>query len=107
MEDHLTPEQKQWLAIRKEAGLHINPNTADVMWVYALTADPYGIYPDLPEEYQQVGREYFARAPGSEVWVSFDDIPDAIRDALWEKHKHHLAFPAGLLGTDDADLPWE
>jgi hypothetical protein len=104
MENKLTVEQ--WLAIRKEAGLHIDPETAEVMWKYAQTLDPYGIDPGLPEELQQIGREYFARAPGSNVWVSFDDIPDAIRDALWEKHKRHLAFPACLpfLGTDSTDL---
>jgi hypothetical protein len=89
---------KRWLAIRKEAGLKIDPETAEVMWQYELTLDPYGVYPDLPEEYQQVGREYFARSPGSDVWVWFGDLPDAIRGALWEKHKSRLAFPAGLPG---------
>ena len=57
----------QWLAIRKEEALKIDPSTAEVDWTYALTLDPYGVYPDLPEECQQVGREYFARRPGSEV----------------------------------------
>ena len=60
-------EREIWLAIRKEAGLKIDPETAEVTWRYAHTCDPYGVYPDLPEEYQQVGREYFARSPGSEV----------------------------------------
>ena len=54
---------EQWLAIRKEAGLKINPKTAEVEWRHALTLDPYGVYPDLPEECQQVGRQYFARIP--------------------------------------------
>ena len=103
MENELTVEQ--WLAIRKEAGLHIDPETAEVMWVYEQVGDPYGIYPDLPEELRQIGRVYFACAPGSDVWVSFHDIPDAIRDALWQKHKRHLAFPACLpfLETDSTD----
>jgi hypothetical protein len=56
---------EQWLAIRKQAGLEIDQATAEVDWCYGLTLDPYGIYPDLPEEYQQVGREYFARAQGA------------------------------------------
>jgi hypothetical protein len=86
----------QWLAIRKEEALKIDPSTAEVDWIYALTLDPYGVYPDLPEECQQVGREYFARRPGSEVWVVFDDLPEETRDALWERHKSKLAFPAGL-----------
>jgi hypothetical protein len=92
---------KQWLAIRKEAALQIDPETAEVEWTYAQTLDPYGIDPDLPEEYQCVGREYFARSPRSDVWVWFGDLPDAIRDVLWEKHKSRLAFPAGLPGFGD------
>ena len=71
--------------------------TAEVEWTYAQTLDPYGD-PDLPEEYQQVGRAYFARSPGSNVWVCFYDLPDATRDALWERHKSKLAFSAGFEG---------
>ena len=89
-------EVEKWLAIRKEAGLHIEPETAEIEWIYALTIDPYGVNPGVPEEYQQVGREYFARSPGSDIWVDFGDLPEATRDALWEKHKRKLAFPAGL-----------
>ena len=90
----------EWLTIRKKGGLQINPDTAELIWTYAQTMDPYGVYPDLPEEYRQVGREYFARAPGSDVWALFDDLPETTRDALWLKHKTHLAFPAGLNAFD-------
>jgi hypothetical protein len=88
-------ERNAWLASRKEAGLKIDPETAEVEWTYAQTLDPYGVYPLLPEEYC-VGREYFARSPGDDVWVWFGDLPQATRNALWEKHKAKLAFPAGL-----------
>src|SRR5215831_20384050 len=81
-------ELKEYLSIRKEAGRHIDPATAEVFWTYAQTLDPYGIDPDLPEEYQQIGREYFARSPGSEIWVWFGDLPEATRTALWAKCKH-------------------
>jgi hypothetical protein len=87
---------EQWLAIRKEAGLKIDPETAEVCWEYAQVADPYGVYPDLPEECQQVGRAYFARSPGSDIWVHFHDLADETRNALWERHNSKLAFPAGL-----------
>lgn len=93
-DDKVTVEQ--WLADRKEAGLKIDPATAEVDWRYALTLDPYGVHPDLPEELQQVGREYFACSPGSDIWVDFGDLPDATREALWEKHQGKLAFPAGF-----------
>jgi hypothetical protein len=76
---------EQWLEIRKEAGLQIDPETAKVRWEYAQTMDPYGVDPDLPEELQQAGREYFARAPGSGIWVWFGDLPEATRDALWRR----------------------
>ena len=91
-------ETEKWLAVRKKAALKIDPETAEVLWDYRLTVDPYGLYPEeeIPEEYWQVGREYFACSPGSDIWVWFGDLPAATRDALWEKHKASLAYPAGL-----------
>jgi hypothetical protein len=91
-------EIEEWLAIRKAEALKIDPDTAEVDWEYRQTFDPYGVYPELPDEYQQVGREYFARAPGSEVWVGFGDLPEETRDRLWARHGRKLAFPAGLEG---------
>jgi hypothetical protein len=89
-------ELEEWLAIRKEAGLKIDPETAEMHWCYAQTLDLYGVYPELPEECQQVGRACFARSTGSDIRVWFGDLPKPTRDALWEKHKRKLAFPAGL-----------
>jgi hypothetical protein len=95
---------EQYLAIRKKAALEIDPRTAEIEWWYAQTVDPYGVRSEIPDECWQVGREYFARSPGSEVWVSFGDLPAATRDALWEKHKTKLAFAADLNGpADDFD----
>jgi hypothetical protein len=73
----------QWLAIRKKAGLKLDPETAEVEWCYAQTLDPFGVDPDLPEQCQLIGREYFARSPASDVWINFRDLPKTIRDALW------------------------
>jgi len=84
---------EQWLAIRKEAALHIHPETAEVEWIYVDIADPYGV---LAEGCGCFGREYFARSPESDIWVCFDDLPTIVSDALWEKHGSKLAFPAGL-----------
>jgi hypothetical protein len=61
--------KRQWLAIRKKAGRKIDPETAEVLWSYEYTLDPYGLEPELPEEYRQVGREYFARSPEGNIWV--------------------------------------
>ena len=37
-------EDEQWLAIRREAGLKIDPETAEVDWTYGQTLDPYGVH---------------------------------------------------------------
>ena len=84
---------EQWLAIRKEVGTKINPETAEVGWQYGYTCDPYGVR-DLPPEMQQVSREYFARAPSSDIWVSFDDLPKETVHALWDR------IDAGTLKID-------
>ena len=39
--------------IGQAEGLKIDPETAEVCWEYAQVADPYGVYPDLPEECHQ------------------------------------------------------
>jgi hypothetical protein len=72
--------RKQWLALRKVAALQIDPNTAEVMWVYAdaliYTCGAIGI----PE------REFYARSPGSEEWVRFRDLLPPVRSQLIKKH---------------------
>jgi hypothetical protein len=90
---------RQWLQIRKEAGLKIDPETAEVHQDWGNELDPYGVYgpPDDPEEqWYSCARLYWARSPGSEIWVSFYDLPEATCDALWEKHSRKQAFPAEL-----------
>ena len=83
---------EQWLAIRKEAALKIDPDTAEVNWHYIQILDPYGVRPDLPEECDCFGRGFFARSPGSDVWVSFYDLPENVVKALWKRLE---AFPDG------------
>ena len=39
--DESKMDVEQWLAIRKEVGLKIDPETAEVDWHYARTFDPY------------------------------------------------------------------
>jgi len=96
-------ETEDWLAIRKEEALKIAPETAEVELCYAQTLDPYGVLDEweLPEEFHQVGRAYFARAPGSDIWVNFRDLPRETRDKLWNRYSRNLAFPAGPEGLSD------
>lgn len=51
----------------------------------------------------QVGRERFARHPGASWrdWVSFRDLPEATRNALWQRDGRKLVFPYGLNLEDD------
>jgi hypothetical protein len=72
----LNEETEAWLAIRKEA--------AKVDWEYGEVGDPYRlIKPD--EGWSCIGRNYFAQAPGSDVWVSFHDLPKSIVDELYKR----------------------
>jgi hypothetical protein len=87
--DKMTVEQR--LAIRREAALQIDPETAEIMWTYANVADPYGDYPDCPEVC--IGRVHFARPSGSDVWVDFEDLPDATVKALRKKLELRRASP--------------
>jgi hypothetical protein len=75
---------EQWRAVRKDAGPRIDPDVAEVASQFAYTVDPYGVCSDLPEEARTVGREWYARCPGSDVWVLFDDLPYATQKALTE-----------------------
>jgi hypothetical protein len=86
--------KEQWLAVRKEAGLKIDPETAEVFWDYGQVLDPYRLY-DLTDEEYCIGRNYFARSPGSDLWLSFHDLPAAVCDRLWARMR------AGDFGDKD------
>jgi hypothetical protein len=58
----------------------------------------------LPTTLQQVGREYFARRPGSDIWVWFGDLPSATAKALWKMHGSTLSFSNGLDLSGVSDL---
>ena len=98
----LTPAQEQeWLRLREEAGRKIDPETAEVTWRWGLTLDPYGIHPGLPEEARQVQRNYFARSPGSDLWVLFDDLPEATYKILSEKSAQEILSLGKRASTRD------
>jgi hypothetical protein len=77
----ISEDVAEWLAIRKEQAKLIDPKTAEVMRTFGNILDPY-CNDNL----------YIARAPDSDVWVSFDDLPEATRDALWEKCRLALYY---------------
>ena len=79
----VTLSMKEWEAWRKAAGLHIDPETAEVLWDYTQVVDPYGVCAEIPGECDCVWRAYFALSPEMSVWIWFGDLPEATRDALW------------------------
>jgi hypothetical protein len=85
---------EEWLAIRKEAAKKIDPYTAEVRWNYALVADPYGVHTDLTDEEQCIGRVYFARSPGSDIWVEFGDLTAETLTVLRECGQERRALEA-------------
>jgi hypothetical protein len=86
---------EEWLGARKEAGLKINPETAEVYWRHGQVLNPYGLDLDLPEEGHCIGRIYFARSPESEIWVEFGDLPDTTRTALEDSKVEEPRWPFG------------
>ncbi len=98
----------EWLAIRKQAGLEIDPDTAEVMWTYGYVIDPYGVYTDdLIEEEKCMGRIYFARSPGSEIWVSYYDLPVEILSALRGSEQERRSLKAYDAMFNDMDWLFE
>ncbi len=83
---HQQLDVKQWLQIRKDAGLMIDPETAELTWWHAEEFDPYGVRDDLPDELRGIiGRQHFARAPGTDVWVWVYDLPQPAKDRVLER----------------------
>ena len=87
---------EQWLQIREDEGLKIDPATAEVITEFVNLANPYGIYTDVQGEC--IGQVQFARRPESNVWVEFYDLPESTCDAI---RKRLRDTPPG-----DDDLPW-
>jgi hypothetical protein len=86
------------LSLRKEAGLMIDPATAEVGWSYGHWFDPYHIDGDLYPETPGYGKLHWARSPGSDNWVWFGDLPKDTAMALWdiidERGAPGLSYPA-------------
>ena len=77
-----------------EAGIRsIDPANADVFWVMADVADPYGAGAG---ECGTVGRASFVRAPANGIWIYFGDLPDALCEALEENLKAGVIPPRHL-----------
>jgi hypothetical protein len=98
-------DREQYLAVIKEVGLKIDVETAEVFWDWGSERDPYHLFEHGDDWEDCVGRNQWARSPGSKVWVEFGDLPKATQDALWEKHKSQLCDGMLTLGRHLVEVP--
>lgn len=82
--DEVEEQRKERRKIRRAEALKLDPATAEIDWRYGYVCDPYGDE-DLPDEMKVIGRNYFARRPGGDVWVSQHDWPRSILEAMHER----------------------
>jgi hypothetical protein len=68
---------EEWLAIRKAEALKIDPDTAEVDWEYGQTLDRYGVYPELPDEYENILRAFRVAKSGS-ILAIFPKRPEIV-----------------------------
>jgi hypothetical protein len=80
------------LAARRDAALHIDPDTAGVMTCYKESVHLYRGKLHLPEGWPRIEYGCFARAPQSDIWVWFGDLPYATFRGLLMKHYGHFSF---------------
>jgi hypothetical protein len=79
----LTREGQQRLKVCLEAAILIDPKTAEVKSEYGAFLDPYGVF----QNKKGSKRLYYARSPGGDIWVYWDDLPYEVQCSLWRKHK--------------------
>ena len=72
--------QEDFLALIKEVGARIDPETAETVWVPRDPFDPYGIYPAVPS--QHITELCFVDAPDSRISIWIGDLPDRTGRAL-------------------------
>jgi len=86
---------EQVLETRRSEGKRIDPETAEVASWYIHQHDPYRLHQHDYFNWNPC-RGYFARQPGSKVWVAFGDLPPATIKALEERYKCRMEFPTAL-----------
>jgi len=74
--------REAYFTVVKEAGAKIDPATVERLWDYGSVIDPYGTGLVGPDDEDNIGRNYFVRAPGTKLWIHEDDLPAQTRMAL-------------------------
>jgi hypothetical protein len=99
-------EIERRLTVVKEEAFKIDPDTAEIHHSHTRYFDPYNVLDEweLPEELQEASYYdwvSFARAPGSDIWVEFHDLPCETRERLLERLKTN---PRVSGGSEEEDL---
>lgn len=81
----ITIRAEVWHELLEIAGAQIDPATAEVVWEWGQLGDPYGLSPDPPPEGECVGRLYWARAPGTNIWINFCHLTEETCAELRQK----------------------
>ena len=94
-------EIEKWLAIRKEAGLKIDPETAEVDWDYGNDFDPYGVWDEweVPQEFEVVGRQRLGACSGKRCLGSFQRFARHRQRRVVGEASLADCFPRGLIPT--------
>jgi len=80
----LTEEGLQQLKLYRNEARLIDPETAEIKSQNVPAMDPYRLFLEEPNDEIL---QYFARAPGSDIWVAWQDLPQEVEFALWLKHR--------------------
>jgi hypothetical protein len=87
----LSQEAKEWLAIRQEEALRIDPNTAEASADYGRYSDPYNLYPAMPKwagdrrDRRNLRVLDFVRRADGDVWIWEGCLSDDVRAALLDR----------------------
>jgi hypothetical protein len=82
-------EATEWLAVREDEALKIDPDTAEVWFDYGRYSDPYNLYPKMPDwagdqRDHTHDRLHFVRRYDGDVFVWAGHLPDDVRTAIWD-----------------------
>lgn len=86
----------------RAAASEIDPHRAEIMWAYADVMDPYGI---LGCAYGCIGRVFYVRNPGSDIWVAEYDLPETVRSEFFNSGRRDRAIEE-CVDSSGLRLPW-
>ena len=73
-------------------GAKIDPQNCEVLRTHVKDLDPYNVL-DLPPELEQVGSHWFIRALPDGKWISEDDLPKDVLEAVCARKLRSVAWP--------------